>query len=393
MAAAAAAIKRLAKEKEKLDESRVREFYTCPLADIFEWHFTMQGPDNSPYEGGLYHGVIRFPRNYPLAPPDIIFLTNSGRFEVGTKICSSISSFHPELWQPAYNIELVLVALRLFMAQDEELGVGSLRKRYVTPEEKRRLAKESHHFSCAACGMSSAWEVWKTQMEQYPPVSPGVGANLPRVMDQPQSNVEAPAAGDGEVEAASPDGPVASASPPAAASTALTAPATADVTKTMVERHAGNSHVGQGAVVETATAAQVTTAYAGSRVGSEAGVETETEREEASPPAVKCRAPATETKTTTQTKEEPQPHPQRWDEYEGVNATRYRFSSNLSEAPGQHMAGEEASPVVVPASPEFFRIHVGDWVQLRVQLRKLDALITICAVVFMAMVLKKCYWP
>ncbi|ESL07827.1 hypothetical protein TRSC58_04480 [Trypanosoma rangeli SC58] len=239
------------------------------------------------------------------------------------------------------------------------LAWGSLRRRYVTPEEKRRLAKESHHFSCAVCGMSSAWEVWKTQMEQHPPMSPEVGANLPRVTDQPQSNVEAPVVAAGEAEvamtapAALPDGPAATASATAAASTVLMAPATAGVTETVVEKHAGNSHVDQGAVAEAATAAQVTAARAESRVGSEAVVETGTKREEASAPAMKCRAPTTETKTTTQTKEEPQPHPQRCDEYGGVHATRHGLSSQLSEAPGQHRAGEEASPVGVPPSPVF----------------------------------------
>ncbi|KEG05635.1 putative ubiquitin-conjugating enzyme, partial [Trypanosoma grayi] len=172
MTAAVAAIQRLSKEKKKLDETRVCDFYAAPLDDnIFEWHFTLQGPAESPYAGGLYHGSLQFPRTYPFAPPDIVFLTTSGRFEVGTRICSSISSYHPELWQPTYDIAMVLVALRAFMAQDEELGIGSLMRRYVAPEEKRRMAAESHRFSCAACGMHSAHDVWLTQMQGHPPVS------------------------------------------------------------------------------------------------------------------------------------------------------------------------------------------------------------------------------
>ncbi|RNF26009.1 ubiquitin-conjugating enzyme [Trypanosoma conorhini] len=344
MAAAAAAIKRLAKEKLKLDESRVRDFYTCPLEDIFEWHFTLQGPENSPYEGGLYHGSIRFPRNYPFAPPDIIFFTESGRFEVGTKICSSISSYHPELWKPVYDIQLVLVALRLFMAQDEELGVGSLMRRYVAPEEKRRLARESHHFRCAACGMASAWEVWKTQMERHPPVSPEVGASLPKVTEGRRS--DAASAGEAETAAA-------------------------------------------------------TTVPAGSEVGSAAAaVETEPGGEETSTPAMKCNeaaatppAPTSEAKATTQTKEEQQPQ-QRRDLDGDVTTPRYGVPSHAPEAAERRdrWDGTAAPALAEPAPPVYVRIQAGGWVLLRVQLKHLDAVIAACSLVCSAIMVKKWCW-
>ena len=40
-----------------------------------------------------------------------MFLTPSGRFETNTKICLSFSAYHPELWQPAWGIRLILEAL------------------------------------------------------------------------------------------------------------------------------------------------------------------------------------------------------------------------------------------------------------------------------------------
>lgn len=35
----------------------------------------MSGPDDSDYSEGLYHGRIKFPTNYPFAPPDIQFIS------------------------------------------------------------------------------------------------------------------------------------------------------------------------------------------------------------------------------------------------------------------------------------------------------------------------------
>lgn len=44
-------------------------------------------------------GRIILPPEYPLKPPNIVLLTLNGRFEVGTKICLSISAHHPESWR------------------------------------------------------------------------------------------------------------------------------------------------------------------------------------------------------------------------------------------------------------------------------------------------------
>lgn len=54
------------------------EYYACPLEDnLFEWHFTVRGPPNTEFEGGLYHGRILLPSQYPMQPPNIILLTVS----------------------------------------------------------------------------------------------------------------------------------------------------------------------------------------------------------------------------------------------------------------------------------------------------------------------------
>lgn len=74
--------------------------------NLFEWHFTVRGPDDSDFAGGIYHGRILLPPEYPLKPPSIILLTPNGRFQVGTKICLTISAHHPEFWQPSWSSEL-----------------------------------------------------------------------------------------------------------------------------------------------------------------------------------------------------------------------------------------------------------------------------------------------
>lgn len=125
-------------------------YHAAPLEnDMFEWHFTIRGADGTEFEGGIYHGRILLPAEYPFKPPNIMFLTPSGRFETGTKVCLSFSAFHPELWQPAWGIRLILEALISFLPTKGDGAIGALD---WTVKERKRLAKESVNFCCIQCG-------------------------------------------------------------------------------------------------------------------------------------------------------------------------------------------------------------------------------------------------
>ncbi|KAG6040563.1 hypothetical protein E4U41_000138 [Claviceps citrina] len=128
--------------------------YTAePLeSDLFEWHFTLRGPPNSVYSEGLYHGRIVLPPTYPLRPPSFRFTTPNGRFEANREICLSISGHHEETWQPAWGIRTAIVALRSFMETDARGQLGGLE---TTDEVRRRLARESRHFTCPTCARSN----------------------------------------------------------------------------------------------------------------------------------------------------------------------------------------------------------------------------------------------
>ncbi|XP_059698454.1 ubiquitin-conjugating enzyme E2 J1 isoform X2 [Haemorhous mexicanus] len=145
------AVKRLMKEAAELKDP-TDHYHAQPLEDnLFEWHFTVRGPPDSDFDGGIYHGRIVLPPEYPMKPPSIILLTPNGRFEVGKKICLSISGHHPETWQPSWSIRTALLAIIGFMPTKGEGAIGSLD---YTPEERRALAKKSQDFCCETCGTS-----------------------------------------------------------------------------------------------------------------------------------------------------------------------------------------------------------------------------------------------
>ncbi|RMD44918.1 hypothetical protein DV735_g216, partial [Chaetothyriales sp. CBS 134920] len=155
--------RRLLKETAELSISAPRPapaFHAQPVseADLHEWHFTLLGPPApSPYAGGLYHGRITLPPQYPLKPPNFRFLTPSGRFEVNREICLSISGFHEETWMPAWGIRTALTALRTFMAEQGTAGqVGGLE---ASAEVRKRMAEQSRTWRCEACGGRSNQEI------------------------------------------------------------------------------------------------------------------------------------------------------------------------------------------------------------------------------------------
>lgn len=152
---------------------------------MFEWHFTIRGPPDTPFEGGQYHGRILLPADYPFKPPNIVFLTvyiqcrcslksvmititsnlkKNGRFEVGTKICLSISAYHEESWQPAWGgnctnnnnlYSLLVLRIRIAFNQVRTMleaiisflpseGAGAIGALDWTAEERKTLAVEVH---------------------------------------------------------------------------------------------------------------------------------------------------------------------------------------------------------------------------------------------------------
>ncbi|KAK3809305.1 MAG: UBC-like protein [Benniella sp.] len=143
------AVKRIMQEARELVLDPSTDFAAGPLeSDIFEWHFTIRGPEETDFEGGLYHGRILLPNNYPFAPPSLMFLTPNGRFELNKKVCLSITGYHPEYWQPAWGIRTVLVAVRGFLPTESKGAIGGLD---TSVEARKALAIRSKTWVCSTC--------------------------------------------------------------------------------------------------------------------------------------------------------------------------------------------------------------------------------------------------
>ncbi|KAJ6350782.1 hypothetical protein OIU78_006831 [Salix suchowensis] len=135
------AVKRILMEVKDMQSNPSDDFMSLPLEEnIFEWQFAIRGPGETEFEGGIYHGRIQLPAEYPFKPPSFMLLTPNGRFETQTKICLSISNHHPEHWQPSWSVRTALVALIAFMPTSPNGALGSLDYK---KEERHVLAVKS----------------------------------------------------------------------------------------------------------------------------------------------------------------------------------------------------------------------------------------------------------
>ncbi|KAL7843551.1 hypothetical protein AOLI_G00250630 [Acnodon oligacanthus] len=138
-----------ATQRLKQDYLRIKKDpvpYICaePLpSNILEWHYVVRGPEKTPYEGGYYHGKLVFPREFPFKPPSIYMITPNGRFKCNTRLCLSITDFHPDTWNPAWSVSTILTGLLSFMVEKGPT-LGSIETSDYT---KRQLSAQSLAFN------------------------------------------------------------------------------------------------------------------------------------------------------------------------------------------------------------------------------------------------------
>eukprot|EP00483_Globobulimina_turgida_P000367 UN00367 len=103
--------KRLRRELERITKEQVPG---CAAklrgSNIFEWEAYIEGPKDSPFEGGIFHLFINFPANYPIKPPNVTFKTKIYHCNIASNgsICLDILKGN---WSPVLTIQKVLLSI------------------------------------------------------------------------------------------------------------------------------------------------------------------------------------------------------------------------------------------------------------------------------------------
>lgn len=158
-----AAQKRLTREYKTISENPPPYIQAHPSeSNILEWHYIITGPENTPYHGGQYWGTLIFPPNYPFAPPAIRMHTPSGRFQPSSRLCLSISDFHPRSFNPAWEVSTILIGLLSFMTS-EEMTTGSVS---ASETERKYMASRTRWWNSTGGGSHLKADVAKAGKNQ-----------------------------------------------------------------------------------------------------------------------------------------------------------------------------------------------------------------------------------
>ena len=116
------AMKRVAKELKALNKSD-----GCPEGvigagprgdNLLEWQASIEGPEGTPYEDGIFFLNVKFPTDYPFKPPEVTFETTIYHPNVNTSsgaIC--MDTLKQDQWGPSTTLAQVLSGLLQLLAQ------------------------------------------------------------------------------------------------------------------------------------------------------------------------------------------------------------------------------------------------------------------------------------
>ncbi|KAF6843133.1 Ubiquitin-conjugating enzyme E2-16 kDa 1 [Colletotrichum musicola] len=89
--------------------------------NLHTWHVSLQGPENTPYAGGVFGVIVDLPKDYPFKAPVVKFATriyhpNITNDHLGN-ICMGM--LKPENWKPATKLAAVLEAVRSLLVEPQ----------------------------------------------------------------------------------------------------------------------------------------------------------------------------------------------------------------------------------------------------------------------------------
>ncbi|PWN52916.1 UBC-like protein [Violaceomyces palustris] len=142
------ASKRLTKELVELRNQGPPEGTAILLADdLKEWRFSISVLGESLYKGQTFGLRFRFPDNYPMESPEVIFMTTDGFkppvhphvYSSNGHICLSILGNE---WSPVLNVSSILLSIQSMLASCKELKHPPDDERYgrhapMSPKDSR----------------------------------------------------------------------------------------------------------------------------------------------------------------------------------------------------------------------------------------------------------------
>ena len=137
--------KRIRKELIDLEKNPIPGILAKPKEDdIHYWTASIEGPDNSPYEGGTFLLEIFFPQSFPFKPPRVKFLTKVYHCNIARSGSICLDLLKGE-WSPVLTINKLLLSIVTLLDDPcpSDPLVPEIARLYTSNrQEHDRMAKE-----------------------------------------------------------------------------------------------------------------------------------------------------------------------------------------------------------------------------------------------------------
>ncbi|GAB5589306.1 ubiquitin conjugating enzyme Ubc7/UbcP3 [Umbelopsis nana] len=147
------ALKRLMTEYRELTLNAPEGIMAGPVSEdnFFEWEALITGPEETPFEGGIFPATLKFPKDYPLSPPTMKFTCDFFHPNVYADGTVCISILHApgddpnmyesssERWSPVQSVEKILLSVVSMLAEPNDESGANI----------------------------DACKIWRTQRERY----------------------------------------------------------------------------------------------------------------------------------------------------------------------------------------------------------------------------------
>jgi len=98
--------------------------------NLFKWICVINGPDNTPYEGGQFKIELDLPADYPFKAPKVFFKTKTYHPNIQQKDGAICNAILVDSWSPQLKIHEVLLIIRQMLA---EPNIGTESRFIVSP--------------------------------------------------------------------------------------------------------------------------------------------------------------------------------------------------------------------------------------------------------------------
>lgn len=114
-------LKRLEKELSDIKQLAADSSISAEAVDgdLTRWKGTLNGPEGTPYTGGVYHLIIEIPADYPYSPPKIKFDTKIWHPNISSQTGAICLDVLGKEWSPALTIRTALLSIQALLSAPE----------------------------------------------------------------------------------------------------------------------------------------------------------------------------------------------------------------------------------------------------------------------------------